>query len=110
VPEARGIKKPVRLKADMAEFCGVDELSRTEITKRLWDYIKANKLQTRSENGAPEGAGKFIVADDVLLKLFANTNAPTKSGKVVDLRDLRVGETIDMLQMSSVVGANVESS
>ena len=38
--EAKGLKKPVKLKADMAEFCGVSELPRTEITKELWDYIK----------------------------------------------------------------------
>ena len=42
-------------------------LPRTEITKKLWDYIKANQLQTKTENGKPENAGKFIVADAKLL-------------------------------------------
>jgi chromatin remodeling complex protein RSC6 len=46
VAEAKGLKKPVKLKADLAEFCGVSKLPRTEITKKLWDYIKAKKLQT----------------------------------------------------------------
>jgi hypothetical protein len=33
VAELKGLKKPVKLKADMADFCGVSELPRTEITK-----------------------------------------------------------------------------
>ncbi len=49
--ELKGLKKPVKLKPDMAEFCGVSELARTDITKKLWNYIKAKKLQTKSANG-----------------------------------------------------------
>jgi len=108
VAELKGLKKPVKLKADMAEFCGASELARTEITKRLWDYIKANKLQTRSANGKPENAGKYIVADAKLLKVFKNTNSTSKSGNLTDLRNMQEGETIDMMQMAAVVGANVE--
>jgi chromatin remodeling complex protein RSC6 len=70
--EAKGLKKPVKLKAELAEFCGVNQLPRTEITKKLWDYIKSKKLQTKSANGKPENAGKFIVADAKLLKVFKN--------------------------------------
>ncbi|MCH8944788.1 MAG: SWIB/MDM2 domain-containing protein [Proteobacteria bacterium] len=106
--ELKGLKKPVKLKADLAEFCGVSELPRTEITKRLWDYIKAQGLQTRSENGKPENAGKYIVADAKLLTIFKNTNSTSKSGNLTDLRNMNEGETIDMMQMAAVVGANVE--
>ena len=106
--ELKGLKKPVKLKADLAEFCGVSELPRTEITKRLCDYIKAQGLQTRSENGKPENAGKYIVADAKLLKIFKNTNSTSKSGNLTDLRNMNEGETIDMMQMAAVVGANVE--
>ena len=56
----------------------------------------------------PENAGKFIVADAKLLTVFKNTNATSKSGKVTDLRNLKEGETINMMQMASVVGANIE--
>jgi len=108
VAELKGLKKPVRLKADMAEFCGASELPRTEITKKLWDYIKANKLQTKTENGKPENAGRFVVADAKLLKVFKNTNSTSKSGKLTDLRNMQEGDTIDMMQMAAVVGANVE--
>jgi chromatin remodeling complex protein RSC6 len=106
--ELKGLKKPVKLKSDMAEFCGASELARTEITKKLWNYIKAKKLQTKSANGKPENAGKYIVADAKLLKVFKNTNSTSKSGKLTDLRNMKEGDTIDMMQMAAVVGANVE--
>ena len=106
--EAKGLNKPVKLKNELAEFLGATELPRTEITKKLWDYIKANKLQTKTENGKPENAGKFIVADAKLLSIFKNTKSQSKSGKVTDLSNLKEGQTIDMMQMAAIVGANIE--
>ena len=92
-----------------AKVVGSDPLPRSEITKKLWDYIKANKLQTKTENGKPEGGGKFIVADAKLVAIFKNTNSKSKSGKVTDLRKLKEGETINMMQMAAVVAANIEA-
>ena len=106
--EEKGLNKPVKLKADLAEFLGASSLPRTEITKKLWDYIKANKLQTKTVNGKPENAGKFIVADAKLIKIFRNTKTTSKTGKLTDLTNLKEGQTIDMMQMASVVGANIE--
>ena len=106
--EPKGLKKPVKLKAELAEFLGVSNLPRTEITKKLWDYIKSKKLQTKSANGKPENAGKYIVADAELLKVFRNTNSTSKSGNLTDLRNMNEGDTIDMMQMAAVVSANVE--
>src|SRR5210317_1885769 len=106
--EAKGLMKPVKLKNELAALLGAKELPRTEITKKLWDYIKANKLQTRTENGKPENAGKYIVADASLLPIFKNTKSKSKSGKLTDLTNLKEGETIGMMQMAAVVGANVE--
>ena len=106
--EATGLSKPVKLKNELAEFLGVKQLPRTTITKKLWDYIKANKLQTKTENGKPENAGKFIVADAKLLPILRNTNSKSKSGKVTDLTKLKEGQTINMMQMAAVVGANIE--
>jgi len=106
--EAKGLMKPVKLKKKLAELLGATELPRTEITKKLWDYIKANKLQTKIENGKPENAGKFVVADDSLLPIFKNTKSKSKSGKVTDLTNLKVGQTINMMQMAAIVGANIE--
>jgi chromatin remodeling complex protein RSC6 len=106
--EEKGLAKPVKLKNELAEFLGATELPRTEITKKLWDYIKANKLQTKTEDGTPENAGKFIVADAKLLPIFKNTKSTSKSGKVTDLTNLNEGQTINMMQMAAVVGANIE--
>ncbi len=106
--EAKGLSKPVKLKSELAEFLGVKELPRTEITKKLWDYIKANKLQTKTANGKAENAGKFIVADAKLLPIFKNTNSTSKSGKLTNLTNMKEGETIDMMQMAAIVGANIE--
>ncbi len=106
--EAKGLSKPVKLKSELAELLGATALPRTEITKKLWDYIKANKLQTKSENGKPENAGKFIVADAKLLPIFKNTKSKSKSGKLTDFTKLKEGQTINMMQLAAVVGANIE--
>ena len=106
--EPKGLNKPVKLKADLASFLGASELPRTEITKKLWDYIKGQGLQTKTENGSPENAGKYIVADAKLVPIFKNTRSTSKSGKLTDLTSIREGETINMMQMAAVVGANIE--
>ncbi|MGR3319207.1 MAG: SWIB/MDM2 domain-containing protein [Candidatus Anammoxibacter sp.] len=106
--EAKGLSKPVKLKKDLADFLGATKLPRTEITKKLWDYIKKNKLQTKTENGKSENAGKYIVADSKLLTIFKNTKSKSKSGKLTDLTKMKEGQTINMMQMAAVVGANIE--
>ncbi len=106
--EEKGLKKPVKLKSELAELVGAKELPRTEVTKKIWDYIKANNLQSKSVNGKAEGAGKNIVADAKLLPIFKKTKSSSKTGKVTDLTNMKEGETIDMMQMAAVVGANVE--
>jgi chromatin remodeling complex protein RSC6 len=106
--EAKGLSKPVKLQNELAELLGATQLPRTEITKKLWDYIKENKLQTKTENGKPENAGKFIVADVKLLPIFKKTKSKSKSGKLTNLTNLKEGQTINMMQMAAVVGANIE--
>ena len=104
-----GLNKPVKLNKDLAAFCGATELPRTAITQKFWDYIKANNLQAKTENGKAEGAGKYIVADETLLPLFKATKVTSKSsGKVTDFTQMKLGQTISMLSLASVVGANIE--
>jgi chromatin remodeling complex protein RSC6 len=105
--EAKGLSTPVKMKSELAALCGADALPRTEITKKLWDYIKANKLQTKTVNGKAENAGKYIVADAKLLPIFKNTKSTSKSGKLTDLTGMKEGETVDMMQMAAIVGANL---
>ena len=107
--EKKGLNKPVKLRKELSLMLGASELSRTEVTQKLWQYIKDNKLQAKTANGKATGEGKFIVADSKLLPIFKNTNTVSKTTKkVTDLRSMKEGETIDMMQMASVVGANLE--
>ena len=105
--EAKGLSTPVKMKSELAALVGAASLPRTEITKKIWDYIKANKLQTKTVNGKAENAGKYIVCDAKLHPIFKNTKSTSKTGKVTDLTNIKVGETIDMMQMAAVVGANI---
>ena len=105
----KGLSTPVKLKKDLAEFLGATKLPRTEITQKIWEYVKTKKLQTKTQNGKPENAGKFIVADEKLLPIFKNTKVTSKAGKLTDLSGIQLGQTIDMMQMASVVSANIEA-
>jgi chromatin remodeling complex protein RSC6 len=80
--ESKGLKKPVKLQSELAAMLGVKELPRTEITKKLWDYIKAKQLQTKTANGKPENAGKFIVADETLLPISKKPNPRVSQEKL----------------------------
>ncbi|HYC58200.1 MAG TPA: SWIB/MDM2 domain-containing protein [Thermoanaerobaculia bacterium] len=55
--------KPVQPDEALAAIVGNDPLPRTEVTKRLWDYIKKNKLQDEKDR-------RSINADDKLRKVF----------------------------------------
>ena len=55
--------KPMQPDADLAAVVGGDPLPRTEVIKKLWDYIKANGLQDKTNK-------RNINADEKLLKLF----------------------------------------
>ncbi|MDQ8185427.1 SWIB/MDM2 domain-containing protein [Pelagicoccus sp. SDUM812002] len=55
--------KPVTPDAALAAVVGADPLPRTELTKKLWDYIKSNNLQN------PENK-REIIADAALKKVF----------------------------------------
>jgi upstream activation factor subunit UAF30 len=58
----KGLSKKLYLSEEMAEFMGKDKASRTDITKALWDYIKANELNE----------GRTIHPDDVLAPILGS--------------------------------------
>jgi upstream activation factor subunit UAF30 len=58
-----GLAKPVTPSADLAKIVGASQLTRAEVTKKVWDYIKANNLQD------PENR-RQINADDNLRPIF----------------------------------------
>lgn len=54
-----------RLSPELSAVVGVDQLSRPEVTKKLWEYIKAHNLQDSSNK-------RLIVPDAKLAKVFGN--------------------------------------
>jgi chromatin remodeling complex protein RSC6 len=44
-PKTAAFMKPLIPSAELAAIVGTQPLARTEVTKRLWDYIKARNLQ-----------------------------------------------------------------
>jgi upstream activation factor subunit UAF30 len=55
--------KPMKPDAALAEVVGAKPIPRTEITKKLWEYIKKNKLQDKVNR-------RNINADDKLKVVF----------------------------------------
>ena len=55
--------KPVQPSEELAEIVGAKPLPRTDITKKLWAYIKKNKLQDQKNK-------RMIKADDHLKPIF----------------------------------------
>jgi upstream activation factor subunit UAF30 len=58
-----GLQKPLQLSAELAAVTGADTLSRGEVVSKVWEYIKAHKLQN------PEN-GREILADEKLKRVF----------------------------------------
>merc|ERR1712097_127365 len=55
-----GIFAPKSLSPELAAICGAKSLPRTEVTKKVWEYIKKNGLND----------GRTIKPDAVLKKVF----------------------------------------
>ena len=66
-PAARKVNpalmKPLTPSKELAAVVGEKDLPRPEVVKKVWEYIKSNKLQN------PQNA-REIVADDKLRKVF----------------------------------------
>ena len=59
----KGLSATVQPDAALAKVVGDTPMPRTEITKKLWDYIKKNNLQDSANR-------RMINADDNLLPVF----------------------------------------
>lgn len=57
------LMKPMRPSQELAEIVGSEPLARTEITKRIWDYIKEHNLQNPANK-------REIIADEKLERVF----------------------------------------
>jgi len=60
--------KPVMPSAALAEVVGAKPIPRTEVTKRLWAYIKKNGLQDKTNR-------RMIKADAALKAVFGGKSA-----------------------------------
>jgi chromatin remodeling complex protein RSC6 len=55
--------RPMNISASLAAIVGAKPLPRTQVTKKLWNYIKRKNLQDKAER-------RYILADAPLKKVF----------------------------------------
>ncbi len=60
--------RPVQVSETLAEVVGHGPMPRTEVTKKLWDYIKKHKLQDQNNK-------RNINPDQKLAKVLGSTQA-----------------------------------
>jgi upstream activation factor subunit UAF30 len=75
--------KPVTPSATLAEVVGSKPIPRTEVTKRLWAYIKKNRLQDAKNK-------RMIKADAVLKGVFGGKSS------------------VNMFEMTKLVGKHLK--
>ena len=78
------LMRPVQVSEALAEIVGPGPMPRTEVTKKLWEYIKKHKLQDPS-------AKRFINPDAKLAKVVGN-------------------QKIDMFQMTKKVSGHLKDA
>lgn len=59
--------RPVKVSKELAEIVGPGPMPRTEVTKKLWAYIKSKKLQDSKQK-------RMINPDDKLAKVLGSTH------------------------------------
>lgn len=64
------LSKPLNLSADLEAVVGTGPLPRTEVVKKLWEYIKKNNLQNPANK-------RNILADDKLKAIFGGKGEVT---------------------------------
>jgi chromatin remodeling complex protein RSC6 len=74
--------KSMQPSEELSKIVGTEPLPRSEVTKKIWDYIKKNKLQN------PENK-REILADDKLQPIFG-------------------GKKLDMFQMTKAVNKHLK--
>lgn len=74
--------QPVKVSPELAAIVGEGPMPRTEIVKKVWEYIKANKCQDQDNK-------RNIVPDAQLAKVFGSS------------------DPIDMFQMTKVLSKHI---
>jgi len=78
----KAFMKPMTISADLAAVVGPGPMPRSEVVKKLWEYIKKNNLQDPANK-------RNIKADDKLKKVFG--------GK----------DVVNMFEMTKLVSAHL---
>lgn len=76
--------RPVQVTDELAAITGPGPMARTEVIKKLWDYIKQHKLQDPNNK-------RNICPDELLAKVFESSDA------------------IDMFKMTSKVSKHIKA-
>jgi upstream activation factor subunit UAF30 len=63
----KGLSAAVTPSAELSKVVGNEPIPRSEVTKRVWDYIKKNGLQDQTNK-------RMINADDALRVIFGGKN------------------------------------
>ena len=58
-----GLQRPLKPSDDLAAITGSDNIARSDVVSKMWEYIKKNNLQN------PENK-REIIADDKLKPIF----------------------------------------
>lgn len=77
--------KPVQVSETLAEIVGAGPMARTEVTKKLWEYIKKHKLQAHDNK-------RNIVPDQKLARVLGST------------------QPIDMFKMTSKISKHLKEA
>lgn len=75
--------RPVAVSDTLAEVVGQGPMARTEVTKKVWDYIKKHKLQDQNNK-------RMINPDQKLAKVLGST------------------QPIDMFKMTSKIAKHIK--
>lgn len=79
--------KPVQPSDALAEVIGPTPIPRTEVMKKLWDYIKKNKLQdqTNKRNINPDAKLAKVFGSPAPIDMFKMTSKISKHLKEPEL-------------------------
>jgi chromatin remodeling complex protein RSC6 len=73
------LNKPVTLSGDLENVIGKGPMTRAQVTSKVWDYIKANKLQDTTDKRQINPDGKLgAVIGNKQISMFAMTAAVSK--------------------------------
>lgn len=75
--------RPVHVSETLAEIVGQGPMARTEVTKKVWDYIKKHKLQDQNNK-------RMINPDQKLAKVLGSS------------------QPIDMFKMTSKIAKHIK--